>query len=136
MAISASTRRVALVAAPILLIAGFWVAGGNRSGAGAALGVALVVLFFAGGRAPMLLANSTPAGQLFLLVALGYVLRVLLLLATIRGLADAAWLNHDAVAATVIAGSLGWTTYLAGRHLTSRQPTLEIAAGVPAREQS
>jgi hypothetical protein len=136
MQISASIRRTALLAAPILLISGFWIGGGSRSGAGAALGVALVVLFFAGGRAPMLLANSTPAGQLFLLVALGYVLRILLLLATIRGLADAAWLDHDAVAATVIAGSLGWTAYLAAHHLNSRQPTLEIAAGVPARDQS
>ena len=76
---------------------------------GQASGVAMVVLFFAGGRAPMLLANSTPAGQLFLLVAVGYVLRVVLLLAAFVNLGEAAWLDRQAVAATVVAGALGWT---------------------------
>src|SRR5471030_1693045 len=112
MAISASTRRMALLAAPILVVGGFWLAGGNRSGAGAALGVALVVLFFAGGRAPMLLANSTPAGQLFLLVALGYVLRVVLLLAAFETFGQDGRFDRTAVAATVVAGALGWTGWL------------------------
>jgi hypothetical protein len=127
MAISARIRRTAMVAAPILLIAGFRIAGGNRSGAGAAVGVAMVVLFFAGGRAPMLLANSTPAGQLFLLVALGYILRVVLLLVVLVNFGEASWLDRQAVAATVLAGALGWTGYLVRAHLSSRQPTLVIA---------
>ncbi|MDX6254990.1 MAG: hypothetical protein QOJ11_1324 [Frankiales bacterium] len=127
MQISASARRTALAAAPILEVAGFWIAGGNRSGAGAALGVAMVVLFFAGGRAPMLLANFTPAGQLFLLVAVGYLLRVVLLLVVLVNFGAASWLDRQAVAATVLAGALGWTGYLVRAHLSSRQPTLVIA---------
>ena len=124
---SAITRRTALVAAPLLLVAGCWLVGGDRSGAGAALGLGLVVLFFAGGRAPMLLASSTPAGQLFLLVAMGYVLRVVLLLVVLVNVGDASWLDRQTAAAMILLGALGWTGYLVQRHVTSRQPTLEIA---------
>ncbi len=127
MQISANTRRLALVAAPVLWVAAFWIGGGDRSGAGAGLGLAMIVLFFAGGRAPMLLARTTPASQLFLLVAMGYVLRVVLLLVVLVNLGDAAWLNRQAVAATILVGALGWTAALVHAHLTSRQPTLEIA---------
>lgn len=127
MQISASQRRTALAAAPVLVIAGFAIGGGQRSAAGATLGVAMIVLFFAGGRAPMFLASSTPAGQLFLLVAMGYVLRVVLLLVVLVNLGDASWLDRKAVAATVIAGALLWTAALVHAHLTSRQPTLVIA---------
>jgi ATP synthase protein I len=133
MQISVTARRTALVAAPILLVAGFWIAGGDRSAAGAALGAVMVVLFFAGGRAPMFLANSTPAGQLFLLVALGYLLRVVVLLAVLVNVGDASWLDRKAVAVAVVSGALLWTGSLVHAHLTSRRPTLEPSpAGLPA----
>jgi ATP synthase protein I len=127
MAITAGARRTALVAAPLLAIAGFALAGGVRSAAGAALGVAMVVLFFAGGRAPMSLARTTPAGQLFLLISLGYTLRIVLLLVAFRSFGNSTWLDRSAVAATVVAGSLLWTAALVHAHLTSRAPTLDIA---------
>jgi ATP synthase protein I len=127
MAVTASRRRTAVAAVPLLVVAGFALSGGAPAAAGAALGVAMVVLFFAGGRAPMLLARTVPAGPLFLLVALGYVLRVVLLLAVLLAFGHNSWLDRSAVAATVIAGALAWTLLLVRRHLTSRQPTLEIA---------
>jgi hypothetical protein len=127
MATSVLRRRTAMGAALVLVVAAFWVVGGDRSGAGAGVGIAMVVLFFAGGRAPMLLASSTPAGQLFLLVAMGYVLRVVLLLVVLVNLGEASWLDRQAVAATILAGALAWTAYLVRAHVTSRQPTLEIA---------
>jgi ATP synthase protein I len=126
MMITASVRRAALLAVPVLLVGGFWLLDGDRGGAGAALGVAMVTLFFAGGRAPMFLANSTPAGPLFLLIALGYVLRVVLLLAVLLAFGDAGWVDSAAVATTVITGALLWTLALVHRHMTSRQPTLVI----------
>jgi hypothetical protein len=128
MPVSASARRTALVAAPVLVIAGFALGGGARSAAGAAIGVAMVVLFFLGGRAPMALASAIPAGQLFLLIALGYVLRVVLLLAVLLSLGNAGWLDRSAVAATVVSGALLWSAALVHGHLTSRQPTLVIEA--------
>lgn len=127
MTTSASTRRTALAAALVLVAGAFWLVGGDRAGAGAGVGIAMVVLFFAGGRAPMLLANSTPAGQLFLLVAMGYLLRVVLLLVVLVNLGQSSWLDRQAVAATILVGALAWTGYLVRAHVTSRQPTLEIA---------
>ena len=132
---AASLRRLALVAVPVLLVSGFWLGDGNRGGAGAALGVAMVVLFFAGGRAPMFLADTTPAGQLFLLIAMGYVLRIVLLLAALLAFGTAHWLDRAAVATTVITGALLWTVSLVHRDLTTRRPTLVIepaALPVPA----
>jgi hypothetical protein len=126
MTITASMRRTALLAVPVLLVGGFWLLDGDRGGAGAALGVAMVTLFFAGGRAPMFLADSTPAGPLFLLIAMGYVLRVLLLLVALLAFGDAGWVDRGAVATTVITGALLWTASLVHGHLTSRQPTLVI----------
>ena len=126
MMITASVRRAALLAVPVLLVGGFWLLDGDRGGAGSALGVAMVTLFFAGGRAPMFLANSTPAGPLFLLIALGYVLRVVLLLAVLLAFGDADWVDRRAVAATVITGALLWTASLIHRDLTTRRPTLVI----------
>ncbi|BEP11810.1 hypothetical protein acdb102_01210 [Acidothermaceae bacterium B102] len=126
MVTSTRLRRTAMVAVPVLLVAGFWLSAGNRGAAGAGLGVAMVVLFFAGGRAPMFLANSTPAGQLFLLIAMGYILRVVLLLAVLLSFRDAGWVDHTAVAATVLAGALLWTAALVQAHLTAQQPTLVI----------
>ncbi|MDX6201940.1 MAG: hypothetical protein QOF82_2736 [Frankiales bacterium] len=128
MQISANGRRTAVVAVPIVVICGFWAVGGDKSGAGAALGVGMVVLFFAGGRAPMALARTTPPGPLFLLIAMGYVLRVVLLLAVFLALGDAGWVDHSAVAATVVSGALLWSAALLHGHVTSRQPTLEIPA--------
>jgi ATP synthase protein I len=128
MQVSTSARRTALAVVPILVVCGFWIVGGDRSGAGAALGVAMVVLFFAGGRAPMALARTTPAGPLFLLIAMGYVLRVVLLLAVFIALGDAGWVDHSAVASTVVSGALLWSAALVHGHATSRQPTLEIPA--------
>lgn len=127
MAISATARRTALLAAPVLVVAGFAIGGGERSAAGAALGVAMVVLFFAGGRAPMFLASTTPPGPLFLLISMGYVLRIVAMLAVFKGLSADGWVDKSAIAATVIAGALAWTAYLVHAHLTSQQPTLEIA---------
>lgn len=131
MAISATARRTALVAAPFLVVAGFAMAGGERSAAGAALGVAMVVLFFAFGRAPMFLASTTPPGPLFLLISMGYVLRIVAMLAVFKALSADRWLDKSAVAATVIVGALAWTAYLVRAHLTSQQPTLEIATPAP-----
>jgi ATP synthase protein I len=127
MQISVRVRRTAILAVPVLVIAGFAVAGGSRSAAGAAIGVAMVVLFFAGGRAPMALANTTPAGLLFLLVVFGYLLRVLLLVVVLRAIGGASWVSSPAVGATVISGALLWTAVLVHDHLTSRQPTIVIA---------
>jgi ATP synthase protein I len=128
MQITASARRTATAAALILVIAAFWLAGGHRAGTSAALGVAMLVLFFAGGRAPMILADTAPAGLLFLLIATGYVLRVVLLLAVLLAFGDAGWVDRSVVAATVVTGSLLWTAALVRSHLTSRQPTLVIEA--------
>jgi hypothetical protein len=134
MAVSTGTRRTAVAAVPLLVIGGFALVGGHRAAAGSALGVLMLVLFFAGGRAPMLLARTAPAGPLFLLVAMGYVLRVVLLLAALLAFQHRSWLDRPALAATIIAGALAWTGWLVQRHLRSRQPTLEIAdpAPVPA----
>jgi ATP synthase protein I len=130
---STRLRRTAMVAVPVLLVGGFWVSSGNRGAAGAGLGVAMIVLFFAGGRAPMFLANSTPAGQLFLLIAMGYILRVVLLLAVLLAFRDAGWLDRTAVATTVLTGALLWTAALVQAHLTTEQPTLVIEpAPLPA----
>jgi ATP synthase protein I len=126
MMITASVRRTALLVVPVVLVGGSWLLDGNRGAAGAALGVAMVTLFFAGGRAPMLLADSTPAGPLFLLIAMGYVLRVLLLLVVLLAFGDAGWVDRAAVAAAVLTCALLWTVSLVHRHLTSRQPTLVI----------
>src|SRR2546423_397611 len=123
MAVTASKagrRRTALAALPVLWVAGFALSGGTPAAAGAAPGVAMVVLFFAGGRAPMLLARTVPAGPLFLLLALGYVLRVVLLLAVLLAFGHKSSLNRSAVAATVISGALAWSLLLVRRHLTSR----------------
>ena len=126
MAITARARRTALFVAPLAVIAGFAVAGGGPSAAGAALGVAMVVLFFAGGRAPMTLARTTPPGPLFALIFMGYALRVVLLLAAFRAFGASTWLDRTAVASTVILGAMLWTASLVHAHATSHQPTLEI----------
>lgn len=126
MVTSARLRLSSMVAVPVLLVAGFWACSGDRGAAGAALGVAMIVLFFAGGRAPMFLANSTPAGQLFLLIAMGYILRVVLLLAALLAFRDAGWVDHTAVATTVLVGALLWTAVLVQAHLTTKQPILVI----------
>jgi ATP synthase protein I len=126
MAISSSARRAAMAAVPVVWVAAFWLGGGAASAAGAGLGVAMVVLFFAGGRAPMLLARTAPAGPLFLLVAVGYVLRVVLLLAVLVAFGHSGWLDRSAVAATVICGALAWTMLLVRGHVTSHRPTIEI----------
>jgi hypothetical protein len=123
----AGRRLLALVAVPVLVVAGFALVGGHRAAAGSALGLVMLVLFFAGGRAPMLLAPSVAPGPLFLLVAMGYVLRVVLLLAVLVAFGRKDWLDSSAVAVTVVAGALAWTGWLVRQHLTARQPTLEIA---------
>ena len=123
---SRAGRAAVLVAVPVLVVAGFALAGGHRAAAGAALGVVMLTLFFAGGRAPMSLARSTPPGPLFVLITTGYVLRIVVLLAVLKAFGHASWLDRSAVAATVIAGALAWTGWLVRRHLTSQQPTLEL----------
>jgi hypothetical protein len=129
--VSKVSRGAAFAAAAVLVVLGFALAGGSRAAWGSALGIALVVLFFAGGRAPMLLARTAPAGPLFLLVAMGYVLRVVLLLAVLISFDHRTWLDRSAVAATIISGALLWTGWLVVRHVTSRQPTLEIPDAAP-----
>ena len=119
-------RATALAAVPVLVVAGFAAFGGHRAAAGAGLGVVMLALFFAGGRAPMSLARTSAPGPLFVLITTGYVLRILLLLAVLKNFGHASWLDRSAVAATVIAGALAWTGWLVRRHLTSQQPTLEL----------
>jgi hypothetical protein len=126
---SKAARAAALVAVPVLMVAGFAslaIAGGHRAAAGAGLGAVMLILFFVGGRAPMTLARSSPPGPLFVLISTGYVLRILLLLVVLKKVGHATWLDRSAVAVTVIAGAIAWTGWLVRRHMTSQQPTLEL----------
>lgn len=85
---------------------------------GAALGLAIVAAFFLGGQVPVLLSRQVPAGVSFVLLGLGYVLRLLLLLVVLRSVRGATWLDTDVLGVTVILASLVWIAAQTWTYLT------------------
>jgi ATP synthase protein I len=131
-----STRAQALAyswrAAPVVLacalLGAFTAAAGLRGATGSAIGVGLVVAFFAAGAIPRGLPSSTPSGTLFGIVMVGYLTRVLAMIVALRLLTGVHVIDSYALGVTVIVGALVWSAMLVHGHLTSRQPTIEIAA--------
>lgn len=120
-------RRVLLAVATLGLAAAVVLAatGGADAAVGAVLGVALTIIFLFAGRIPVRLADNVPPAVSFLLLGLGYVLRVVLLLAALAALRPATWVDSHALGLTVIATALAWSLVALRAHQTSRQPTIE-----------
>jgi protein-S-isoprenylcysteine O-methyltransferase Ste14 len=93
-----------------------------------AVGTLLVLLFFLAGQVPVRLAPLVGGGAGFLLLGLGYVLRLLLLLVAMRAVTRADWLAPEVVGVTVVLGALIWLNVHAVRHFRAarRTPVLEL----------
>jgi len=112
------------------------VVSGSDAVLGAAIGLALVAGFFLGGRVPVRLSGLVPAGVSFLLLGLGYVLRLALLLVALRALRGAPWLDTDVLGVTVVVASLVWVgaqtwAYLVQNPLPRRDPLTRREARAP-----
>jgi ATP synthase protein I len=134
----AGAARAALlvtVGAGLLTVAAAALAGGGPAASGAALGAAMVCLFFGFGTLAVgLVASVVPAASL-LVALLTYSLQVLLMGAVLVGLTrsgaldrtvDAGWL-----AGTLIGGTLLWSAAQIVAHNRSREPLYRPAPGRP-----
>jgi hypothetical protein len=99
--------------------------GGTEAAAGAVVGLGLVTAFFLVGRIPVRLAPVVPAALGFLLLGLGYALRIVLLVLALGAVRELDHVDGRATAATVILGALVWSFVQVGAHVTSRRPTIE-----------
>jgi hypothetical protein len=98
--------------------------GGADAAVGTLVGLALVTAFFLVGRIPVRLAPVVPAGLGFLLLGLGYALRIVLLILALGAVRNLAHVDGRVVAGTVILGALVWSFAQVGAHVTSRRPTI------------
>jgi peptidoglycan/LPS O-acetylase OafA/YrhL len=109
----------------VLLPVVSWLLGGPDAAAGAAIGPALVAAFFAGGWVPVAVGTRVPALLAFILLGLGYALRIVLLLVVLTALRDARWVDGRVLGGTVVFAALVWGFVQIGVHVTSRRPTIE-----------
>lgn len=123
---------VRLVGVPVVGLAALAAAllGGADALVSVLIGTVLVAAFFLTGRLPAVLGPDIPRGAAFLLLGMGYVLRVMVLLVAFRLLRDVDWIDRRVLGGTVIVGALLWGAAQLYAHLTSRQPTV---VPVPSR---
>lgn len=123
--VSAPGRRFAVVAT--LLVAGGLAALLSRGAPGlVGFGIAIgaVVVFFAGGAIPTRAAAVSGALAGFLLLGLGYLLRILGLLVLLAALRNVSWVDRHVLGLTVVLAALAWSWLAIRAHQTSRQPII------------
>jgi hypothetical protein len=91
-------------------------AGPEGGAAGVAVATAVVLLFFAGGKVPLLLVDGQPdrAGVGFLVLMMTYALRLVGLLVVLTAAARSGLVDTRLTAVSVIVLTLVWTTAAVG----------------------
>ncbi|HEY0485413.1 MAG TPA: hypothetical protein VGD72_04110 [Mycobacteriales bacterium] len=112
-------------AALLLLVVGSGIRWGIEGVAGSVAGLALVSVFFAGGRLPALFADRVPAALAFAALMLNYGVRLVVVLVGLLLLARLRWLEPRAMGLAVVLGAVLWSVVQVVAHATSRRPTIE-----------
>lgn len=127
--LSKTSRPAALatLAAGLVAVVVAWGVVGSEGPLSAALGTTIVLAFFGLGTLPLAVAGKGPSGLAWIVLGLGYVLRIVLgvLVYAVAVSSDA--IDRSAVGLTVIGCALVWlnTTLLVGLQ-RKNQPTLDL----------
>jgi ATP synthase protein I len=127
--LSKTSRPAALatLAAGLVAVVVAWAVVGSEGPLSAALGTTIVLAFFGLGTLPLAVAGKGPSGLAWIVLGLGYVLRIVLgvLVYAVAVSSDA--IDRSAVGLTVIGCALVWlnTTLLVGLQ-RKNQPTLDL----------
>jgi ATP synthase protein I len=124
------TAAVTTTLAGVLAVLVAWAAVGADGPLSAALGAVLVLVFFGAGSLPFTVAGDGTQGRsglAFVVLGLGYVLRILLGVVVYALASDADNVDTKVVGLTVIACALVWTNTQLFLGLSRRhRPTLEL----------
>lgn len=127
--LSRTSRPAALatLAAGVIAVVVAWSVVGSEGPLSAVLGTTIVLAFFGLGTLPLAVAGKGPSGLAWIVLGLGYVLRIVLgvLVYAIAVSSDA--IDRSAVGLTVIGCALVWlnTTLVVGLQ-RKNQPTLDV----------
>jgi ATP synthase protein I len=127
--LSKTSRPAALatLAAGLVAVVVAWAVVGSEGPLSAVLGTTIVLAFFGLGTLPLAVAGKGPSGLAWIVLGLGYVLRIVLgvLVYAVAVSSDA--IDRSAVGLTVIGCALVWlnTTLLVGLQ-RKNQPTLDV----------
>jgi ATP synthase protein I len=117
-----------MVATVPVIVGAFWVARGTGGGLAALLGVAVALLFFAGGLYVMgRVANANPISVLAGALAV-YLGQVIFLGVVIFSLSGAGWLDGKAFGLSVLAVALIWQVCQVVAFMRLRQPVYDEPA--------
>jgi hypothetical protein len=125
-----TTSRLALLTtsvAGLLAVVVAWIVVGSHGPLSALLGVGMVIGFFSASGLPFLFAREVGAGFAFLVLGMGYVLRILLGVVIYAVAVSSDAIDRQVVGLTVIGCALVWVNTQVVHGLSRRnQPTLDL----------
>jgi ATP synthase protein I len=124
---TARPAALATLATGLVAVLVAWAAVGAHGPLSALLGTAIVLAFFGLGAVPLLLAGRGANGLAWMVLGLGYVLRILIGVVVYAVAVSSDAIDRSAVGLTVIACALVWlNTQLVTGLRRRNQPTLDV----------